>query len=408
MNNLNIAAMNLLSAYSMVYFILLLIGSSLQKAQDFEAIEVQKIPIDLRQPANLRWDSFPHQFCEQFKEFQSVFEQSAIKKLFHTKEKYDEVESQVLKYITRDELAEYKQEILGLARKCSVTEGYVAMYNFMYEFGLLRGCTTILATDGQKTAMFSNLDYDYFDYFSKILFHGMWYDRGHKVLETRSLFGFLGFITATTHEASGTLNARAWDQTGTLTNFLQDLENGSLKSTLWTLRNIYLTTHSYDEIYSKILAIENMAPSYISLTDHLSSRGSVITRNYEGTESVETLDLSIGKWYLVQGNLDRDTTVKDVRRLSAQETLNTLDAKDPNFSDKVFSQIMSTEPVFNIGYSFRTISTSLHVSSSLDKSETQPSLAIKTWKPLASNNSNSAKNSNSKSTKSNLDLTVDL
>ena len=376
--------------------------------EDFEHAEVPRIPIDLRQPPSVRWDSFPTEMCEEFKQFQSQFEESAIKKLFHNREKLEEVEALVLKFVAQERLADYKEELFGLARKCSVSEGYVAMYNLMYEFGLLRGCTTILATDGERTSMFSNLDYDYFDYFSRTVFHGMWYDRGHKVLETRSLFGFLGFITASTHEASGTLNARAWTQDGTLTKFLEELKKGTLRPTLWELRNIYLSSHSYDEILAKVTALKNVAPSYISLTDHLSNRGSVITRNYEGTESVEELDSSSGKWYLVQGNLDRNTTVKDVRRRSSEESLKSLDPKDSNFANDVFTKIMSTSPVFNIGMEFRTISTSFHISSPLDKVDTQPTLTTKTWKSKQTSHSESSRKTKSKQVLPDSDLTADL
>lgn len=232
----------------------------------------------------------------------------------------------------------------------------------MYEFGQLAGCTAIAYTSHFQSFLSSNLDYNFHEFFSEVVFHAQYYMGNVKLYEARQLFGFLGYVTATNGYLSVTLNARHWKFT--LDEFLEVLGSGTLTSTVYGFRRALETSFSFEELRDKFVTAEALAPAYYTIVDLHDNKAVIVTRDLKQVNTTESLNQT--SWYLVQTNLDRN--MRDSRRTAAETKLATYDKNDDQLGQKIVTEVLSKKPNFNIipdmkekgVVKVRTISTSYH------------------------------------------------
>lgn len=323
---------------------------------DYHPVESPSFEINLDLPPFDRWNSFPESYCQKLNDFEAIFVDIFISKVFKTETEYKRVEQLVLDYSSDSINQEYFEELSGLAAHCKASIRYLAMYNLMYEFGQLGGCTAVAYKVNGKAYMSKNLDYSFHDLFSDILFTSKYYSQGKLVFEGRQLFGFLGSVTYLKNGVSATLNERHWNGKSKL---LKALETRTLKMNLWEPRQIVMRSEDYDAVSAAFREVKHMTPAYYTISDERSGRAEVVTLGFDqATESEEMTD-----WFIVQANSDRKVT-SAVRRAAAEKKMAALPRDTDATHQGVFDNIMSQDPNFSISkdstgkVTGRTISTS--------------------------------------------------
>lgn len=330
--------------------------------KDYYRTEVHTYPIDLSMPAFERWRSLPEHLCVKLKEFEPRFTQYYIDNLFGSLDKFNEVYHYVDEFIKDEKNAEFYEELKGLVFKCKLSERYLAMYNLMYEFGQLGGCTAAAYTVEGKAYMTKNLDYNFHDFFSETVFVGRYYFHGHVLFETTQLFGFLGSTTYSREGVTSTLNARFWGHRSGMESFMASLKDKSLNMTLWTTRDIFFKHNRFEDIVQSLRDVQHMAPAYYTVVDEQTGSAAVVTRGFAGESSVEFMK----DWFIVQTNADRHV-MTELRRHTAEKKFGTIQRSE-NIHQTVFDEIMSQSPNFmttidpkhHDELKFRTISTSIY------------------------------------------------
>lgn len=323
--------------------ILLAVGVKCQfSPSDYEREEAPLYPIDLNLPPEQRWDSFPKHFCRLLKDFEGDFVNYYVEHLFKTVDKFDETYHYIHEYLQADANSELLRELQGLADKCGLTLRYLAMYNFMYEFGQL-GCTAISFKHLQACLLVKNLDYNFHDLFSQVVFRAKYFFMGHEIFEAEQLFGFLGVITVTNKRVATTLNARSWRDRGDFKDFMDAIKSKTLRLTVWNLRRLFEQNTDFDTLIEELGGYPQQAPAYFTVVDLVKGTAAVITRGLNQPYQRE----DISNWYLVQTNSDRNIS-HDQRRVAAEQKLDQIGSDSAHLTEKIVDEIMSTSPNFLI------------------------------------------------------------
>lgn len=310
---------------------------------DYVKEEAPLYPVDLNLPPGQRWNSFPDSFCKLLKDFEGKFVEHYVASLFKTREKYDEVSFQVYEYLNDESNADQREELQGLADKCQLTFSYLAMYNFMYEFGQLGGCTAVTYRSSKGVFLMKNLDYNFHELFSQVVFRARYFHLGHELFEGEQLFGFLGVCSASNGEVAATLNARSWRKPEDLNKFIAALKDRTLRLTVWNTRKLFETRPDFDAVVKGLGDYEHQAPAYFTVADLKDKRAAVITRGFG--EPAQREDLQ--DWFLVQTNQDRHIT-NDHRRLAAETKLSGIGNDDFELSSRIFEEVFAQSPNFMI------------------------------------------------------------
>ena len=331
-------------------------------ADDYFPVDAEAFTVDLAELPGRRWDGLPAAYCERLRGFVPDFKETYILRLFGSEEKYAQAERAVQANVMLPQNSEFLAELGGLASKCAVSLEFIAMYNFMYEFGILAGCTAIAYVGGDKALLSSNLDYGFHKLFSEITFHAK-YVRGSRVLfEARQIFGFVGFITAASETYSATLNARTWKQQISLDDLISRIGQGNVASTVYTFRKAFEERRDYQGFVDAVSNNALLAPAYYTVADHESREATVLTVSFGARPTADSLDSAGAKWFLVQTNADRQ--VNDLRRTVAESKMAPMSADDPLISKKIEEEVLAVPPNFSILHDrdgrvrSRTISTS--------------------------------------------------
>lgn len=337
----------------------------LNERDNYYSEEVPKYIIDLDLQPEARWQHFPESYCRLLDSFEGRFRQAYIRGYMKTEERYLEIEALALNYLERPENEEYRRELAGLSEHCKVRLGYVAMYNTMYELGLLSGCTSVVFREKGRATLANNLDYGYDDYFQQILFHGVFMKEGKIVGQTMSLFGFYGFTTVRTQSVALSLNQKRWvesqDSTGRNALFESGLADGTLKLTVRTVRELLLQFgDNYERVVDRLSNWQSLAPAFYNVAHLDTADGCVIQRNFRGAELVTKLDDET--CYIQQTNSNREQQ-PEKRRVEGEAKLK---SKSQDELDVVFvvDQVLGSGANFQVfrdretqQIAFRTLAT---------------------------------------------------
>jgi len=126
--------------------------------------------------------------------------------------------------------------------------------------------------------------------------------------------------------------------------------NASLVSFL--SRNTMTYQTSFDDAINNLSNDELIADVYYIVGGVNSGEGAVISRNRINATNVWMLDVSVGRWFLVETNYDhwKQPPWFDNRVTPANDAMNSMGQKAISYQD--LFQVLSVKPVFNLQTTF--------------------------------------------------------
>uniref|UniRef100_UPI00358FA6E7 acid ceramidase n=1 Tax=Myxine glutinosa TaxID=7769 RepID=UPI00358FA6E7 len=254
----------------------------------------------------------------------------------------------------------FPEELESVAQASGIPIGEIVLYNLFYE--VFTVCTSIVAQD-QKGHIFHarNLDFGLFlgwdrtnntwamtERLSDLVVNVNAQRGGKTVFRSTTFVGYLGILTGE-HPGLFTLTM----------NERFNLDGGYLGILEWLLghrtghwmsfltRAVLENATSYDEAKTILSTTELLAPAYYILGGYKPGQGCVITRARTSCLDVWTLNVTRGRWFVLETNYDRwrPPFFWDDRRTSATECLERTGAA--NVSVKTIYDVLSTKPVLN-------------------------------------------------------------
>ena len=249
----------------------------------------------------------------------------------------------------------YNQEMVGVADAGGVSLGEVVLMNIYYETiaynkgGLIppKMCSSIVAEAPNGTVYHSrNLDY-VFSVLLRNLTVTVDFQSGGKTVYTGTTFvGYVGLLTGQRpHGYTIALTER--DKGDWWMNLLEAFATGMNGIVAFVIRDTLANTSlSFSGAVKKLAYEPLVAPCYL-IVGGVESEGVVITRNRLAADDIWNLDVSEGRWFLVETNYDHWTTPppSDDRRDPAIKALNELGRAHVNLTS--LYKIMSTPPVLH-------------------------------------------------------------
>lgn len=342
-------------------------------ATDYNRSEAKTVEINLDLPAIERWRVLTPEQCKLIRDNKESYTTRIFTNFFKgDSQLFQKFQEESVDFLMNRADPEMRDELIGLADHCQVSYDYMILYNYVYEFEIL-GCTSILyrsKATGDVT-LASNLDYNYFDIYSPLTVRGIFKKSGCQTIEASLILGFIGYSRAAKGELGFALNARnprTEEEKHLVVDKLREhFRTGEGIQTVYFLRIMIQNSDSYEQLEQIARDIYILSYAFIILRNK--KEGLIIARDPKGVFGTTRLGED-GLDYLVQTNRDRDQIHDDERRRVGQEKMTSiLDLKSEASSEDLMT-VLSTEPNFMLIYvngllEFRTISTSIHQTSSL-------------------------------------------
>lgn len=198
------------------------------------------------------------------------------------------------------------REIQGIMKALNTSELTLAngvMMNSLYE--LQSWCTSVVAQTANGTIIHSrNLDFNNPDKLRKTAFRAKFYKNGTESFDAVMFAGTLGVYTGLKPGAfSISENQRQFgDKQGLLENLLMIFSGFNEIS--WIIRDTLENCASYECAYDVLKSRKINSIGYIILAGTQPGEGVVLSRNRIDTAYENKLNVTAGKWYIVQTNFD--------------------------------------------------------------------------------------------------------
>ena len=254
----------------------------------------------------------------------------------------------------------YSLEMVGVSIAGDVTLGETLLGNIIYEASAFnrsklaqRACTSIVAEAENGTLYHGrNLDYSFTEILRNMTVI-VDFQSGGKTLYTGTTFvGYVGLLTGQRpHAYTITLNER--NQGDWWMNALEALATGTNGVAAFHIRDTLADTSlTFDDAIEKLGYEPLVAPCYLIVGGVKSTEGVVITRNRIAALDMWRLNLSEGRWFLVETNYDHweKPPASDDRRDPAIKAMNETGRSRVN-TETLF-QVLSTPPVLNDGTTY--------------------------------------------------------
>ncbi|XP_063684632.1 acid ceramidase-like [Bolinopsis microptera] len=211
----------------------------------------------------------------------------------------------------------YKSEIKGVAKILGLPEGQVVLYNIFYE--LFTVCTSIIEEDSNGQLYHArNLDFGLFlgwdnandtwlmsERLRKIVVNIDFQRDGKTVYQSASFLGYVGLLTAVKQPLfTLTINERFNKEGGFVGIYRWILGNRNAKWMGFLTRDVMESANSYSEAKHMLSTQELLAPAYYILGGNSTGEGVIITRGLNGVEDYQELNITSGRWFLLQTNYD--------------------------------------------------------------------------------------------------------
>ena len=161
---------------------------------DYQMVKVPTFQLDLDLPSIKRWNMIPQSYCQILRDFEQPYTSYIKKKRFQDNEStFQEFLKVGINYLITSAPKEFFEEMQSIHNHCGLTLEYLLIYNYVYEMERL-GCTSILTKqENGSVNLTSNLDYFFFEYYSRLVIKVEFMKGGVKAFEGSVLFGSIGF-----------------------------------------------------------------------------------------------------------------------------------------------------------------------------------------------------------------------
>lgn len=255
----------------------------------------------------------------------------------------------------------YRSEIKGVAEVLGISEGEVTLYNVFYE--LFSVCTSIIeeGPDGQLYHA-RNLDFGLFlgwdskndtwllsERLRKVVYNVDYQRDGKTIYQSASFLGYVGVLTVVKPPFfTLTINERFNKEGGFIGVWRWIMGDRSAKWTGFLLRDIAEQAESYSAAKEILMTQKLLAPAYYILGGNSTGEGVIITRSLEEAVDVQELNITAGRWYLLETNYDpwTDPPFFDDRRTPGNKCMKQWGQS--NAGVKSLFNVLSTKPNLNM------------------------------------------------------------
>ncbi|XP_022094813.1 N-acylethanolamine-hydrolyzing acid amidase-like [Acanthaster planci] len=262
----------------------------------------------------------------------------------------------------------YAGEIRGIAKYLQMDIGEVVLLNTLYDLTVSGGCTSIVAEDTKGNIWHArNMDYDFTATLRNWTVVVDFQSKGKTLYTSTTFLGQAGVFTGQRPNAfTVSLNER--DKGSMLENviqFLKALISNKTAFTSFQIRDALSRndTMTYDSALKHLAYHPETAPNYFIIGGNKATEGAVITRDRLTAADVWCLDLSKGRWFVLETNYDHwePPPKSDDRRDPGNKAMNAIgqDAIDLDGMLKV----LSIRLVCNSGTVYTTLMSAAHPSS---------------------------------------------
>ncbi|KAM9330517.1 N-acylethanolamine-hydrolyzing acid amidase-like [Gastrophryne carolinensis] len=211
---------------------------------------------------------------------------------------------------------QYAGEMRGIAKALGLKKSEVVLVNLLYE--LVMACTSIIAEDNEGYIHHGrNMDMMYPNVLRKITLDVNFIRNGQIVYTGSTFVGFVGLYTGQRpHKFSISANAREHNQ-HLWKNVVYLLLSSSPIS--WLIRNTLDSAPDYESAVAQLSNTHISSEIYLTIAGTRPGEGVAITRDRDGLADILHLNVSDGRWFLIQTNYDRGDFQYDRRILAAVE-----------------------------------------------------------------------------------------
>ncbi|XP_073457092.1 N-acylethanolamine-hydrolyzing acid amidase-like isoform X2 [Aquarana catesbeiana] len=240
----------------------------------------------------------------------------------------------------------YAGEIRGIAKSFGLKTSEVTLINLFYE--TVMACTSII-TETKEGYIYHGRNMDlYFSIDLRKLVMDVDFIRNGQIVYTGTTFtGIVGLYTGQSpHKFTISSNAREDNQV-LWKNALSLLLRRYPVS--WLIRDTLNSAPDFNSAVEILSHTEITAEMYLTIAGTKPGEGVAITRDRDGLADVLNLNVSDGRWFLVQTNYDRETLhpPHDNRMYYATQALNSTGQENIN-KDSLY-KVLSTQNVITWG-----------------------------------------------------------
>ncbi|XP_068089406.1 N-acylethanolamine-hydrolyzing acid amidase-like [Hyperolius riggenbachi] len=250
----------------------------------------------------------------------------------------------------------YAGEMRGIAKVFGLKTSEVVLINIFYE--TVMACTSIITEDEEGHIYHArNMDLFFGIDLKDVTLVIDFIRNGQIVYSGTTFLGFVGLYTGQSpYKFTISANARE-DNQHLWKNVFSLLVHRYPVS--WLIRNTLNQAQDYESAVAKLSDTPITAEMYIAVAGTKSGEGVVITRDRDGVADILHLNVSEGRWFLLQTNYDRGTVTLHDRRMDiAARALNSTGQE--NINRDALYKVLSIYQVLNWG----TIHTTLMSASS--------------------------------------------
>uniref|UniRef100_A0AC34PW57 Ceramidase n=1 Tax=Panagrolaimus sp. JU765 TaxID=591449 RepID=A0AC34PW57_9BILA len=219
---------------------------------------------------------------------------------------------------------EYVREMRGIANRSGLAFGEVVGLNILYDITSFNhrifspfACTSIVAEDSKGRIYHGrNLDYEMGSLLRNTTILVDFIKDNSTVFTTTTFVLYVGVLTGQKPNAYAiSLNAR-YDG-AYIDNIFMELVTLFRNPVSFDIRKTLETKDNYWSAIEHLSQVHFVAPSYLIISGVKTGQGVIITRNRWAAADIFELNISKGRWFLVETNFDHWKKPGDDRRESA-------------------------------------------------------------------------------------------